>query len=129
MTQRLPSVRPPAAPRHLSKPAARLFLAVSRAFVMEPHDLAVLAKALEAWDRAEQARARIEVDGLMVTSRLGEPSRTRCWGSSATAGPPSWPACASSTSTTSPCSRTRRRQRPGPHDGGMQDDPAAQARS
>src|SRR5438445_13038438 len=39
---------------------------------MEPHDLAVLAKALEAWDRAEQARVRIDADRLMVTSRLGE---------------------------------------------------------
>jgi hypothetical protein len=39
---------------------------------MEPHDLAVLTKALEAWDRAEQARTRIDADGLMVTSRLGE---------------------------------------------------------
>ena len=72
VTQRLPSAHPPAAPRHLSKPAAQLFLAVSRSFAMEPHDLAVLAKALEAWDRAEQARVRIDADRLMVTSRPGE---------------------------------------------------------
>jgi P27 family predicted phage terminase small subunit len=64
--------RLPSAPRHLSRAARDLFTSISRRFVMEPHDLAVLTKALEAWDRAEQARTRIDADGLMVTSRLGE---------------------------------------------------------
>jgi len=65
--------RLPPAPRHLSKAARDLFTSISRSFVMEQHDLAVLVKALEAWDRADQARTRIDTDGLMVTSRLGEP--------------------------------------------------------
>jgi P27 family predicted phage terminase small subunit len=64
--------RPPTAPLHLSKPARELFTSIVGTFVMEAHDLAVLVKSLESWDRAEQCRERIAADGLMVASRLGE---------------------------------------------------------
>lgn len=64
---------PSNAPTHLSLPARRLFDSVLKLYALEDHDRAILAKALEAWDRAEQARQQIDTDGLMVTSRLGEP--------------------------------------------------------
>ena len=60
------------APRHLSAPARRLFADVVGTYVLEPHHVALLTKALEAFDRAEQARAEIGKGPLMVQSRLGE---------------------------------------------------------
>ncbi len=42
-------------------------------YVLEPHHIAVLVKALEAFDRAEQARALVTAEGLIVLSRLNEP--------------------------------------------------------
>ena len=62
-------VRPPA---HLSLTARRLFAAVMSTYVLEAHHVAVLTKALEAMDRADQARAEIAGGPLMVMSRLGE---------------------------------------------------------
>lgn len=62
----------PKGPAHLSLPARRLFDSVLKLYELEEHDRAILVKALEAWDRSEQARRQIEADGLMVTSRLGE---------------------------------------------------------
>ncbi len=62
----------PRAPGHLSTPARRLFTEVNTAFVLEPHDVAVLTKALEAHDRAEQARRIIDEEGLLTTTRFGE---------------------------------------------------------
>ena len=62
----------PRGPSHLSLPARRLFSEVLRLYELEPHDQAVLVKALEAWDRAEQSRQRVDTDGLTVKSRFGE---------------------------------------------------------
>lgn len=62
----------PKAPEHLSLPARRLFDSIHGLYALEDHDRAVLVKALEAWDRGEQARQRIDADGLTVTSRFGE---------------------------------------------------------
>ncbi len=62
----------PRGPAHLSLPARRLLTEVLRLYELEPHDQAVLVKALEAWDRAEQARQRIDTDGLTIESRFGE---------------------------------------------------------
>ena len=64
--------RPPTAPQHLSKAATTLYAAVLTSYALEPHHVAVLVKALEAFDRAEAARAVIERDGILTTSRLGE---------------------------------------------------------
>lgn len=60
------------APAHLSTPAKRLFAAVHELYELEQHDDAILVKALEAWDRAEQARELVQVDGLVILTRLGE---------------------------------------------------------
>jgi len=60
------------APRHLSSAARRLFTDVVRGYALEAHHVALLVKALEAFDRAEQARVLIDAEGLIVRSRLGE---------------------------------------------------------
>ncbi len=62
----------PRAPGHLSTPARRLFTEVNTAFVLEPHDLAILTKSLEAHDRAAEARRIIDKEGLVIQSRFGE---------------------------------------------------------
>lgn len=65
--------RPMRAPRQLSTSSRRLFAEVISSYVLEPHHLAILTKALEALDRADQARSEIAAGPLMVQSRLGEP--------------------------------------------------------
>src|SRR4051812_8331849 len=62
----------PTAPRHLSEPARRLYADVLARYVLEAHHLAILTKALEAFDRAEAARVIVERDGLLVATRFGE---------------------------------------------------------
>ncbi len=64
-----PPIRPPS---HLSKPSKALYIDVMGSYLLEPHHVALLVKALEARDRADQARAEIGRGPLMVTSRLGE---------------------------------------------------------
>jgi P27 family predicted phage terminase small subunit len=59
-------------PKHLTLPARRLFDGIHKLYDLEPHDDAVLVKALEAFDRAEQARTILATEGLTVTSRFGE---------------------------------------------------------
>jgi len=63
---------PVRAPRHLSEPGRRLFADVVKSYVLEGHHLAILTKALEALDRADQAREEIGTSSLTVMSRLGE---------------------------------------------------------
>jgi len=60
------------APKHLSLAARRLYAAVVADYVLEAHHIAILTKALEAYDRAEAARELVTNGGLVVTSRLGE---------------------------------------------------------
>ncbi len=60
------------APGHLSATARRLYVNVTAQYILEAHHLAILAKCLEAFDRAEAARAIIQRDGILTTSRLGE---------------------------------------------------------
>jgi P27 family predicted phage terminase small subunit len=64
---------PVRAPRHLSESSRKLYADVFRSYELEPHHLAILVKALEALDRADQAREEIGAGPLMVESRLGEP--------------------------------------------------------
>lgn len=63
---------PADAPSHLSLPARRLYAGIRALYELEAHDAAILVKALEAWDRAEQARQLIADEGIVITSRLGE---------------------------------------------------------
>jgi hypothetical protein len=62
----------PKPPAHLSLAARRLFSSVLALYELERHDQAVLVKALEALDRAEACRQRIDAEGLTVASRFGE---------------------------------------------------------
>ncbi len=64
------SIRPPA---HLSKPARELWKALTAEFAIDdPAGLALLRSALEARDRAEAARLRIDSEGLTVLDRFGQ---------------------------------------------------------
>gem|GEM_PF-1977218 len=90
-TPRPSSKKPPtppdplAAPAHLSAPARELWRAILKDYQLEPHHMATLQKALEAFDRAEQARDIIAREGLTVEGRYG--TRTLAYPSNATAAP------------------------------------------
>ena len=60
------------APAHLSLPARRLYDGIRSLYELEAHDAAILVKALEAWDRAEQARQLVTEEGIVISTRLGE---------------------------------------------------------
>ena len=60
------------APRQLNAAAKALYLSVMADYDLEPFQIAILTKALEALGRADQAREEIAAGPLMVTSRLGE---------------------------------------------------------
>jgi P27 family predicted phage terminase small subunit len=62
----------PRAPQHLSPASQRLWRQIVGTYELESHHLALLTKALEACDRADQARREIGDSTLAVTSRLGE---------------------------------------------------------
>ena len=63
---------PPKSPAHLSTAARRLFDVTIANYVLEAHQLAILVKALEAYDRGEEARRIVKAEGLIVESRLGD---------------------------------------------------------
>jgi len=59
-------------PRHLSPAARRLYAEILETYALEAHHVALLVKALEAADRADQARDVIAASGILIKSRLGE---------------------------------------------------------
>jgi phage terminase small subunit len=63
------------APRHLSKRSKAIYRSVVADFDLanEPHALEVLRLALEALDRAEQARKQVAAEGMTYTNRFDEP--------------------------------------------------------
>jgi len=63
------------APRHLSKSSRAAFRRVVDDYGLtdEPHALEVLRLALEAVDRAEEARTTIAAQGAYYTDRHGQP--------------------------------------------------------
>ena len=63
----------PAAPEHLSAEASAIWDRTVTAFVLEPHDLERLRVALEAWDRAQEARAVLDREGLTYLDRFDQP--------------------------------------------------------
>lgn len=66
--------RPPRAPAHLSKEAAKWWKSVVSEYELEPHHLHLLQSAAEAWDRMQQARAALQTHGsLTFNSASGEP--------------------------------------------------------
>jgi phage terminase small subunit len=61
----------PRAPAHLAPATRKWFLAVLRDYQLEEHHIRLLTLAGEAFDRAGQARALIERDGLVVPTNDG----------------------------------------------------------
>ena len=60
-------------PSHLSREATEWFESCARNYELGPHHVKLLTLACEAWDRAVQARQRIEADGAFFENRFGEP--------------------------------------------------------
>ncbi|RUV89193.1 hypothetical protein EOA60_08280 [Mesorhizobium sp. M1A.F.Ca.IN.020.06.1.1] len=63
----------PKPPSHLRKPTQKWFRSVVEEYEMEPHNLRLLIRACEAWDRGEEAREAIEAHGLTYTDRWNAP--------------------------------------------------------
>jgi phage terminase small subunit len=61
----------PKPPAHLSPSAAQWWEIVIRDYILAEHHLRLLQLACEAWDRAQEARAQLEDDGLTVTGPSG----------------------------------------------------------
>lgn len=66
-----PERRLPAAPRHLSPSARRIYRRIVAEFLLETHHVELLRLALEALDRAEEARQAVARDGAYVEGRFG----------------------------------------------------------
>lgn len=65
----------PGPPRGLSARARRLWRDVLEAYVLDDgHELALLEEALRSLDRADQARALVDEEGLLVLDRFGKAS-------------------------------------------------------
>lgn len=60
-------------PDHLSRAARDLWLSIERTYILEDHHIALLTAAMEAWDRAREAREAIEAKGMTFTDRFGQP--------------------------------------------------------
>lgn len=54
-----------AAPDHLSDDAAKWWRSVNREYDLEDHHLRLLTLAAEAWDRTQQAREVLAIEGLI----------------------------------------------------------------
>lgn len=57
----------------MSRSARDFYRSVTRSFVLEEHHLRVLTLACEAYDRAAQARAIVEKEGIVTHDRAGRP--------------------------------------------------------
>ncbi|MCC7045027.1 MAG: hypothetical protein IT183_14270 [Acidobacteria bacterium] len=62
----------PKPPRHLSRESAAWWRGLMAEFAFAPHQIRTLTAAAESWDRKEQARARIEAEGLTFATKAGE---------------------------------------------------------
>lgn len=65
--------RKPPAPKHLSPDAKKLWASILSIWaIVDSANLAVLQAGLEARDRADKARLRINRDGVIVKDRFGQ---------------------------------------------------------
>jgi phage terminase small subunit len=63
------------APGHLKAATADWWLSVVTSYDLEPHHVRLLTLAAEAWDRAEQAREQLAVDGITYLDRFRAPRK------------------------------------------------------
>ncbi len=61
----------PPAPADLSPEAQALWRATTRVYELRPDELTLLRLALEALDRANQARQRLAEEGILLEGRYG----------------------------------------------------------
>jgi P27 family predicted phage terminase small subunit len=61
------------APRHLQPATRRWWASVVSEYELDPHHVRLLTLAGEAWDRGQQAREALAVNGLTFTDRHGAP--------------------------------------------------------
>jgi P27 family predicted phage terminase small subunit len=61
----------PQPPAHISASARQWWQITVERFVLQEHHLRLLQLACEAWDRAQEARARLAQEGLTVPGREG----------------------------------------------------------
>lgn len=67
--------RIPRPPGHLQPPTRRWWAGIVSTFVFADRDLPLLTAAGEAWDRAREARAIVDREGLTITTKSGEVKR------------------------------------------------------
>jgi len=72
MTTNPPTTDVPDAPEHLSERAQMLWIGTVADNAFGPHQLELLRRALEASDRADEARERLKAEGLTTTDRYGQ---------------------------------------------------------
>jgi phage terminase small subunit len=60
-------------PAHLSPASAAWWSGVLADYDLEAHHVHLLTLAAEAWDRAEQARSLLAVEGITYVNRFGDP--------------------------------------------------------
>jgi len=61
------------APGHLQPATRKWWRSVASDYVLESHHLRLLTLAAEAWDRCQQARELLAVNGLTFEDRWGQP--------------------------------------------------------
>jgi len=58
--------------KHLSAESRRWMASIEAEFVLEDHHRRLLQAAAEQWDRAQEARAQVAIDGAYTPNRFGE---------------------------------------------------------
>jgi P27 family predicted phage terminase small subunit len=58
-------------PAHLSPSARQLWTTTVETYVLHEHHLRILQLLCEAWDRSQQARERLDREGLIVPGAEG----------------------------------------------------------
>lgn len=61
------------APQHLKKKTRQWWRQVVQDYYLEPHHIRLLTLAGEAWDRCEEAREILAMEGLTYEDRFGQP--------------------------------------------------------
>lgn len=65
----------PPPPRHLEASTRKWWTHVAQNYELAEHHFRILALACQAWDRAEEARQRLEKDGTIYIDRFGAPRK------------------------------------------------------